>query len=61
MTKETEIKVGQSWIDVIHVKVKILEINNDYAEIRYLCEKIGRGSKCWRTKNELSILLPFGL
>lgn len=56
-----EIKVGQCWTDVIHVQVKILEINNDYQEIRYWCEKIGRGSKCWRTAKELSVLLPFGI
>lgn len=59
MKTETGIKVGQIWTDVIHVHVKILEINNDYSETRYLCEKIGRGSKCWRTANELSVLLPF--
>jgi hypothetical protein len=56
-----EIKVGDSWVDVIHVKVKILEVNTDYPEIRYLCEKIGRGSQCWRTAKELSIKLPFGI
>jgi len=51
------IKIGQIWKDVIHVHVKILDINNDYNITRYLCEKMGRGSKCWREKNELSVLI----
>lgn len=51
-----DIKVGDFFKDVIHCHVEVLEINEDYLhEKRYLCNKIGRGSLCWRLAKELSI------